>query len=157
MNRFYVPTALIDSVILMTWSSYKHEPDEVSINPPPPPLATADIQLVYKWIQHGTQNLYCDEICDSVNFTYSQTIWAGIIQNTCYGCHNGTSASGGIHLENYNDITAAAKIPEGQQGSLYGAISHDPGNSAMPKSGAKLPDCNILKIKTWSDNGAGNN
>ena len=121
------------------------------------PLQQADIDLVYKWIQQGAQNLFCDEMCDSVNVTYSQTIWSGIIQKTCYGCHNGASASGGIHLENYNDISAAAQIAAGQPGSLYGAVSHHPNNSHMPKNGNKLSDCKLAQIRKWINDGTPNN
>lgn len=100
--------------------------------------------------------LYGNSTCDTSGVTYSGDVWP-VINANCTGCHSGAAPSGNIALENYDQIKAKALIPAGQSGSLYGAISHDPGNSAMPKSGAKLPDCNILKIKTWIDNGAENN
>jgi len=94
--------------------------------------------------------------CDTVNVTYSQTIWP-VINDNCITCHSGTAPSGNILLDNYSNISAHAQIPAGQPGSLYGAVSHDPGNSAMPKSGAKLSDCRITQIRIWIESGTPNN
>ena len=60
-------------------------------------------------------------------------------------------------LKDYESISAAAKIPAGQPGSLYGAISHNPGNSPMPKNGTQLSDCKIKQVKVWIDAGTPNN
>ena len=102
------------------------------------------------------EDLYGDAECDTTNVTYSADIWP-VISDNCVSCHSGGAPSGNISLENYDQIKAQAVIPAGQPGSLYGAISHDPGNSAMPKSGAKLSECSIAKIKKWIDDGALNN
>jgi hypothetical protein len=91
--------------------------------------------------------------CDTTNVTYSGTIWP-VINSNCVGCHSGSAPQGNIHLEDYSTISAAAAIPAGQPGSLYGAISHDPGNSAMPKNETPLSDCKILQVKVWIDGGA---
>jgi len=42
-------------------------------------------------------------------------------------------------------------------GNLFGAITHNPSRSPMPKDGAKLDTCSITKIKIWIDKGALNN
>jgi len=42
-------------------------------------------------------------------------------------------------------------------GRLIGAVTQAPGFSAMPKGGARLPDCRIAEIRTWIRNGAPNN
>ena len=94
--------------------------------------------------------------CDTTNVTYSGTIFP-VIYDNCIACHSGSAPQGNIRLENYSMISAQAAIPAGQPGSLYGAISHDPGNSAMPKNGTQLPDCTIKKFKVWIDDGMPDN
>ncbi len=133
------------------------DPDDIMPPPPSAPLNANQKAIIQKWINQGAQNLFCDEMCDTVNVTYSGTIWPEIIQNYCFGCHNGANASGGIHLENHSQVAAAANIPAGQPGSLWGAINHAAGNSAMPKNQPKLSDCKIKQVKAWIDDGTPNN
>jgi len=117
------------------------------IMPPPPdsPLDASQIQMVYKWIAQGAQNLRCDNLpCDTVNITYSGTIWP-IIQDNCTGCHTGASAGSGIQLVDHATIAAAA----GPNGRLFGSITHASGYQQMPKYGAMLPDCYIIQIRKW--------
>lgn len=94
--------------------------------------------------------------CDTTNVTFSGTILP-LINSNCKVCHSGSAPEANIRLEGYATISTQAKIPAGQAGSLYGAVSHDPGNSPMPKSGTKLSDCNISKIKAWIDAGTPDN
>ena len=104
------------------------------------------------------EELYPDQgsDCDTTNVTYSATVYP-IISSTCTGCHSGSAPQGNVLLEDYASISSAAAIPAGQYGSLYGAISHDPGNSPMPKNGTQLSDCKIRQIKAWIDDGRPNN
>jgi len=90
--------------------------------------------------------------CDTTNVTFSGTIFP-LINSNCTSCHSGSAPQGNILLEDYTTISAAAAIPAGQPGSLYGAISHDPGNSPMPKNGTQLSDCKIKQVKVWIDAG----
>jgi len=120
------------------------------IMPPPPdsPLTAAQIQMVNKWISQGAKNLHCDNMpCDTVNVTYTGTIWPIILDN-CKGCHTGASAGGGIQLVDYATIKAS-----GQSGKLYGSITHTSGYSPMPKNGAMLPNCYIIQIRKWIEQG----
>lgn len=135
------------------------ETDPEDVMPPPPetPLDNVQKEIIRKWIAQGAQNLFCDEMCDSVNVTFSGTIWPEIIQSYCFGCHNGVNASGGIHLENHNQVAAAAVKPAGQTGSLWGAVNHANGNFPMPKNQAQLSDCKIAQIRKWINDGTPNN
>jgi mono/diheme cytochrome c family protein len=137
---------------------WKHinETDPEDIMPPPPnaPLDPAQKEIIRKWIAQGALDLYCDEGCDTSNVTFSGTIWPEIIQNNCFGCHNGPNASGGIHLETHGQVASAALIPAGQPGSLWGAVNWADGNSKMPKNQPKLSDCKISQLKKWIDAGA---
>jgi hypothetical protein len=92
------------------------------------------------------------ENCDTTNVTFSGTIFP-VINSTCSGCHSGSAPQANILLVDYATISAQAAIPAGQFGSLYGAISHDPGNSPMPKNGTQLSDCKIRQVKIWIDAG----
>jgi len=107
---------------------------------------------------NNEQDLYPpgSENCDTTNVTYSGTVFP-IINAYCSSCHGGAAPEGNVFLGDYNSISAAAIIPAGQPGSLYGAITHNPGNSAMPKNGTPLSHCKITQIKLWIDAGAPNN
>jgi hypothetical protein len=104
-------------------------------------------QIIYKWILQGALNNYCDqEPCDSINVTFTVTVFP-IIQNNCYGCHSGGNPGGGISLTNYNHVKTAGAIPPGTPGSLLGAIIHAGGNALMPKNGNQLSECKIAQIR----------
>jgi mono/diheme cytochrome c family protein len=130
------------------------EDDPEKRMPPPPqqPFNAEQIEIVRKWIDQGAQNLFCDEMCDSVNVTYSQTIWDGIISKHCTGCHKNPSPLGGLALETYEDVAAIAS-----DGRLLGVVTHAAGFSPMPKNAARLNDCKIAQIRKWIDDGIPNN
>lgn len=161
-----------DGVILTSYQSVMNTAEIVPGNPgrsklyeviteaeteermPPPPmsaLSTDQILLIRKWIEQGAKNNYCDAGCDTSSFTYAIAIQP-LIDRNCTGCHNATLSSGGIRLDNYASVKSAA-----DNGSLYGAINHQPGYSAMPQGGNKLPECNIIQVRKWIDAGALNN
>jgi mono/diheme cytochrome c family protein len=133
------------------------DPDDVMPPPPDIPLDAVQKEIIRKWIAQGAQNLFCDEMCDTLNVTFSGTIWPEIIQSYCLGCHSGANASGGIHLENHSQVAAASIIPAGQPGSLWGAVNHASGNSAMPKNQPKLSDCRIKQMEIWIADGTPDN
>ena len=94
--------------------------------------------------------------CDTTNYTFSGAVFP-IINDNCIVCHGGSTPQGNVFLSDYPTISTAANIPPGQYGSLYGAISHNPGNSPMPKNVTQLSDCKILIVKKWIDAGAPDN
>ena len=125
--------------------------------PPAPPLTQEQKENIYNWILQGAINNYCDqEDCDSVNVTFSETVFP-IIQNSCYGCHSGSNPSGGISLTNHGQVAAAGAIPPGNSGSLLGSITWTSGNIPMPKNGNKLSECNIAQIRRWIGDGMPDN
>lgn len=120
---------------------------------PPPPmtaLTTDQILSIRKWIEQGARNNYCDAGCDTTNFAFSTAIQP-LINKNCIGCHNATTTSGGIRLDSYASVKSVA-----DNGSLYGAVSHQLEYSPMPKGGNQLPECNIIQIRKWIEAGAPN-
>jgi len=128
------------------------DPDDIMPPPPRSPLTAEQKAAVFNWIAQGALNNYCDdEECDTINVTFSGTVWP-IVQNHCFGCHSGGNPSGGISIENHADLATLAN-----NGSLMGAIRHEAGYSPMPKNGMKLSDCKITQIQIWIDDGTPNN
>ena len=131
------------------------ESDPDNRMPPPPhsPLNSEQIEKIQTWIIQGAKDQHCDPggNCTTDAVSFSQTIFP-IIQNTCTGCHSGTSPRGGIRLQNHAEIAAVAAT-----GSLYGSIAWQSGFSRMPKNGSQLGPCYQDQVKAWIDQGAKNN
>lgn len=91
--------------------------------------------------------------CNTDSVTYSGTVKAILSQHCALsGCHNAATASGGVVLEALSGAQAVAK-----NGSLLGAINHDPAYVAMPQNAPKLDDCTIRQISKWVADGAPGN
>lgn len=115
-----------------------------------PQLTTAEKDSIRNWINYGALNENCGEVCDTVStVTFSKTIWP-LIQTTCLGCHSGTSPSGNVLLENYNNVAALAA-----NGSLIASLKGI-GVTKMPV-GSSLSDCRIRQFEIWIKNGYSNN
>jgi len=90
--------------------------------------------------------------CDTTTIKYSTDI-VNILKANCYVCHAGNAAAGaGYKMDTYTGL----KVWVDNQ-LLLKSVTHSPGASPMPKSGPKLAECNIAKIRTWIRNGAPNN
>jgi hypothetical protein len=96
--------------------------------------------------------------CDTTNVTYNGTI-KPLLQNSCIGCHNASSAGGGYNLTSYaNDASGNMGVQSSAlNGSLSGSVNHTGSFSHMPKGGSKLPQCKLDQIRIWVDVGAPNN
>ncbi|MFM9055717.1 MAG: hypothetical protein ACKOQY_03390 [Bacteroidota bacterium] len=119
--------------------------------PPAQPLSAAELDIIERWIQQGALNVTCGENCDTSSVTYSGVIRT-LIQTKCQGCHTGSGAGGGWDLSTYQGVATVAL-----NGKLMGSVQHLAGFSAMPKGGAKLPDCDIAKFRIWVSAGYPNN
>lgn len=116
-------------------------------------LSAAQIKLIKQWIDDGALNTTNCTIaeCDTNLFTYSGAI-SVTMNEYCVGCHNTNTRSGGISLDNYNEVKSVVN-----KGRLLGVVKREDGFSAMPQSGMPLSDCKILQIEKWIANNAPNN
>lgn len=97
------------------------------------------------------EELYPNGSCTTSNVTYATTI-SGMMNNYgCVGCHGGTTPSGGIRLETYEEVKARAV-----DGSLWGAVNHERGFVPMPQGSGKMSTCDLNKLKAWITAGTPN-
>lgn len=127
------------------------DPDKVMPKPPASPLSQEQKDLIRKWIEQGAQNISCDNGCDTSVVTWTATIQP-LINSRCVGCHQGASPGGGINLSTYSGVSSIAA-----NGSLMGAVQHQPSFSPMPKNQPQMPACDIAKLRIWVAGGALNN
>ncbi|HSF90549.1 MAG TPA: hypothetical protein VLA46_14090 [Saprospiraceae bacterium] len=102
-------------------------------------------------VSNVEEELYPPETCDTTQVTYSGTI-APIIELNCYACHEGDQSVSGIPLNGYNNLKAMVDA-----GRLVGSLRHLDGFSPMPQNASALPECELLKIEKWVDDGAPDN
>ena len=115
-----------------------------------PPLTTAEIDSIGKWIGYGALNENCGEVCDTINpVTFSGTIFP-IIQTSCLGCHSGTAPSGNVLLASYSNISTIAS-----NGTLINSLKGT-GVPQMPV-GSTFSACRIRQFEIWIKNGFLNN
>ena len=96
----------------------------------------------------NVETLYPNEICDTSQVTYSDDILP-VFQQNCYVCHHDVSPPlGNLDLADFNHIQRVV-----DNGKLLKNIKHEPDGNPMPDGGGKLPDCTILKIENWIDQG----
>lgn len=94
------------------------------------------------------EELYPNLECATSEMSYKLDILP-IIKKDCYACHSAAANFGNITLEGHSKI-----LDRVNDGSLLGAIKYSPGYSPMPKGGAQLLDCEIVKIEAWIEDGA---
>ncbi len=127
---------------------------------PPPPrsaLTSNQIEKLRKWILGGALNSDCPEhSCDTLStISYSDQV-SPIIENNCLSCHNSTSASGGVLLNNYENVRTTAETEYNGTSLLVGTIRNLDGFPAMPPN-SQLNLCSIRIIELWIEQGLQNN
>jgi mono/diheme cytochrome c family protein len=126
---------------------------------PPSPrsaLTSTQISALRKWIQEGAKNSDCPPaVCDTTGtISFSAQVFP-IFQANCIGCHNSSTANGGVNLNSYSQIKASAALRNGTP-LIQGVIRRMPGFIAMPQTFA-LDECSIRKIELWIAQGLQNN
>ncbi len=123
----------------------ENNPNKIMPPPPNSALTTQQINQISLWITQGAQNNSCFS-CDTNTVLYTSKI-KPLLDLKCKGCHNATTASGGINLSTFSGAMAA-----GQSGALLGSVKHQLPYSKMPKGGQKLPSCEIDLLAIWINN-----
>jgi len=125
-----------------------------SDNPMPPsphsPLTALQKTAIKNWINQGAKNSSCTSNCDTNTFDFAGPI-NSIIQNSCVGCHSGSSPSFNLKLETYSDIKTVA-----DNGLLLQVINQLNSKPLMPP-GSALIDCKKTQLKKWVTAGSPNN
>jgi len=115
-----------------------------------PQLTTAEIDSIAAWITKGALDLYCGEVCDTLNpVTFSKIIWPAV-QTSCTGCHSGSSPGGGVLLANFSNVATTAS-----SGMLIKSL-RGTGVTKMPLGGS-FSACRIRQFEIWVKNGYPNN
>jgi hypothetical protein len=91
--------------------------------------------------------------CDSTSIvSYSQTV-KPILDNNCNSCHSTASAQalgGGTILDDSTQIINWTDTTGGNIPGLWNACTKEcTYPNRMPKGGAPLSDCDVIKIKNW--------
>ena len=107
--------------------------------------------LLNSCVSNVEEELYPPDTCDTTQVTYSGTI-APIIELNCFACHEGEQSLSGIPLNGYGHLKAMVDA-----GRVIGALRHLEGFSPMPQNASSLPECELLKIEKWIDDGAPDN
>jgi mono/diheme cytochrome c family protein len=127
--------------------------------PPAPRSALTSVQLaaLRNWINQGAKNSDCPPaVCDTTGTISFSTQVFPILQANCIGCHNNSSANGGVNLSTYSQVKTIAQTLRSGTPLLQGTIRHMPGFVAMPQTFA-LDECSIRKIELWIAQGVQNN
>lgn len=97
------------------------------------------------------EELYPITNCDTASVSYSQDILP-ILTSRCFECHGNGHIEGGVSLDPYDNLKIWVNA-----GRVVGAINHEAGFFPMPKDNPMLPDCDIMLIESWVNEGAPNN
>lgn len=125
--------------------------EDLMPEPPAQPLTATQKQVIKDWINQGANNTDCGVPCDAANFTFSGEIFP-MLQDYCSGCHGNNRQDGGVNLSSHAKILLTVN-----NGTLLGAIRHEPSFASMPPLGSGLSDCRVAQVKNWIDAGAPNN
>lgn len=105
------------------------------------------------------QFLYGTVSCDTTAQVIFTLDIVPILEASCYTCHsnaNATVSGGDISLEGYDNVLLSIVPGDAGASKLYNTVAWTTGFSQMPKGGAQLSDCDVLKIKKWINDGAVN-
>jgi len=100
---------------------------------------------------NSEEELYGIEECDTSVITWEQPIGDILFEN-CVPCHNEELHYNGVRHDTYEFELIVVN-----DGRLNGVVNHLPGYPQMPYQLPKLPECELLLINTWLEQGAPEN
>ena len=82
--------------------------------------------------------------CSVVKAYYTENV-APILSSNCIGCHSGSTASAGLHLDSYTSVYSEIK-----SGNVWDRVTRVQGsNGFMPQGGQKLSNANLDILQTF--------
>lgn len=128
---------------------------EGSMPPDNNPVSVDELDSLSKWIQSGIVDESGGVILPGGSAPLQATfasLNSRIFSPRCTGCHNATTARGGVNLSTYAGIRAVAI-----DGRLYSSVTR-PGADFMPQNGVRLTATEELpRLNEWIMAGALNN
>lgn len=109
------------------------------------------LSLLSSCYYDSEEDLYAGSNCDTANVSFATSIQP-VLDANCISCHSSALSEAGVNLETYNTV-----LPHVNSGILWKAVNHEPGVTPMPYKQPKLPECELLKIRAWINQGALNN
>jgi hypothetical protein len=98
--------------------------------------------------KESADRLSAGSTCDTTDVSYSKQILP-ILEDNCYTCHQGATASSGIDLSNFATLQAHVA-----NGDLVSAVTHTGSVTPMPYELPMLPSCEVNTIVAWVHQGA---
>ena len=127
--------------------------------PPSPgsPLTPDQIAALRRWINEGALNSDCPPAsCDTTGIISFSGKVEPLLQSNCIGCHNSTTAGGGVNLASYNQVKTWTETLRSGTPVLTGAIRKKTGFVSMPPT-FSLNECSIRTVELWISQGGDNN
>ena len=100
---------------------------------------------------NSVEELYGIVECDTTIITWENPIQE-ILAKNCVECHNEE-----LHYNDVRHDTYEFELIVVNDGRLNGVVNHLPGYPQMPFQRPQLPDCDLLLINLWLENGAPEN
>jgi hypothetical protein len=93
------------------------------------------------------EEIFAEEICEVEEVSFSGFV-KPLVQSRCESCHNASLSSGNVNLQGYDNVKVYV-----ENNRFLGSVRHDPGFTPMPFGQSRLPNCDILKIEKWINDG----
>jgi hypothetical protein len=113
-----------------------------------PAILVLVFTFILSCVNNNEEDLYGIQPCDTTNVTWESKI-KDLLAKHCVQCHGPDIAYNGVRHDSYQSEMIVVN-----DGRLRGVVNHLDGYVKMPKDRGKLPECELLLINTWLDNGA---
>ena len=115
-------------------------------------LGALVVSLLFQHCTFDDQESLKEQPCFKEEVSLSRDVRPVLNDYGCTSCHSAQFPSGGVDLENANNI-----IFEADSGKLLKSINHAPDVAPMPQSQPKMEPCDIQLIERWVEQGAMDN
>jgi hypothetical protein len=154
LSTHWVSYIFVVGVVVSSVLGCRHEPFMMPDDEDFDPVDTTDMMV--DTMVTDTSSV----LCDSTKVYFDQQVLP-ILRASCAfsGCHDATTASDGVILDNYDNVTLTGGVRafELEGSDLYEVLVDDDDDDRMPQAPrARLPQDQINLIATWIREGAEN-